>query len=64
MTAFPLLLCERRRSVVDKSIAVGGAAQFATSVVITFVIPYMQNPGYGNLGTKIAFIFAGLCLVT
>jgi hypothetical protein len=43
--------------------ALGGASQFSISVLITFVAPYIQNPGYGNLGPKICYIFAAFCVI-
>lgn len=52
-----------RRLVAEKTMALGGASQFAISVLITFVAPYIQNPGYGNLGPRIGYIFSAFCLV-
>jgi hypothetical protein len=51
------------RPVAEKTMALGGASQFAISVHITFVAPYIQNPGYGNMGPKICYIFSAFCLV-
>ena len=33
---------------------------FGVSLLITFVAPYLQNPGYGNLGSRIGFIWGAV----
>jgi MFS transporter, SP family, general alpha glucoside:H+ symporter len=46
-----------------KTQAIGGVAQQACSVLMSFVLPYTYNPDAGNLGGKTGFIFFGLCLL-
>jgi hypothetical protein len=29
--------------------------------IIGVIVPYMIDPGYGNLGSKVFFIWGGLC---
>lgn len=37
--------------------------EYKAHVMWQFVIPYLFNPNYANLGAKIAFIFFGLCFI-
>lgn len=44
-----------------KTQAIGGVAQQASSVLMSFVLPYVFNPDAGNLGAKTGFVYLGLC---
>jgi len=37
---------------------------FGVSLLVTSVAPFIQNPGYGNLGSKIGFIWGSFSFVT
>lgn len=37
---------------------------FSVNVIVTFVSPYLQNEGYGNLQGKIGFIWGSFSLVS
>jgi SP family sugar:H+ symporter-like MFS transporter len=37
---------------------------FGVSLLISSVSPYLQDPGYGNLGSKIGFIWGSFSLIT
>ena len=57
-----LLLLLRRRSSPLLAIAAPPLTPFRRSSprsIITLVSPYIQDPGYGNLGASIGFIWAG-----
>ena len=36
---------------------------FGVALIITFVSPYIQDAGYGNLGSRIGFIWGGFSLI-
>jgi SP family general alpha glucoside:H+ symporter-like MFS transporter len=44
-----------------KTIAIGLAISNCISVMWSFVMPYLFNPDEANLGSKVGFIFGGLC---
>ena len=46
-----------------RSQAVGGVAQQASSILMSFVLPYIFNLDAGALKAKTGFVFAGLCAV-
>ncbi len=46
-----------------KSQAVGGVAQQVSSILMSFVLPYIFNPDSGNLKSKTGFVFTGLCAI-
>ncbi|RYP34948.1 hypothetical protein DL767_004025 [Monosporascus sp. MG133] len=46
-----------------KSQAVGGVWAQISSIVMTFVLPYIFNPDAGNLKAKTGFVFAGLSAI-
>lgn len=62
-TAFSLLCEVATPRLRVKTVAIGYSAQSAINVMWQFVIPYLFNPDYANLGAKIAFIFFGLCFI-
>ena len=62
-TAFSLLCEVATPRLRVKTVAIGYSAQSAINVMWQFVIPYLFNPDYANLGAKIAFIFFGLCFL-
>ncbi|KIN09123.1 hypothetical protein OIDMADRAFT_48952 [Oidiodendron maius Zn] len=47
-----------------KTIAIGIALQNIIYMVLGFVLPYLFNPNYLNLGAKISFIFGGFSVVS
>ena len=47
-----------------RSQAVGGVAQQVSSILMSFVLPYIFNTDAGNLKAKTGFIFAGLCAIS
>ena len=47
-----------------RSQAVGGVAQQVSSILMSFVLPYIFNTDAGNLKAKTGFIFAGLCVIS
>ncbi|RYP93472.1 hypothetical protein DL770_000356 [Monosporascus sp. CRB-9-2] len=46
-----------------KSQAVGGVLAQISSIVMSFVLPYIFNPDAGNLKAKTGFVFAGLSAI-
>jgi MFS transporter, SP family, sugar:H+ symporter len=50
-------------AVREKTVTVGTFSGFAIGVLVTFVSPFIQDSGYGNLQGKIGFIWGGLSLV-
>ena len=48
----------------EKVLAVATFLGFGVSLLITSVSPYLQNPGYGNLGSKIGFIWGSFSVIT
>jgi SP family sugar:H+ symporter-like MFS transporter len=42
--------------VRDKTLALSAFSAYATGLVVAEVSPYLQNPGYANLGGKIASV--------
>lgn len=44
-------------AVREKTVTVATFSGFSTSVLITFVSPFIQDAGYGNLQGKIAFVW-------
>ncbi|PKS08578.1 hypothetical protein jhhlp_004964 [Lomentospora prolificans] len=46
-----------------KTQGLGGVAQQASSVGMSFAIPYAFNPDVGDLGGKSAFVYGGTCLI-
>lgn len=46
-----------------RTIAVATACQALCAIVTTVAVPYMFNPGEGNLRGKIGFVFGGLSLL-
>ncbi|BGP36744.1 proteinral substrate transporter [Rhodotorula kratochvilovae] len=49
-------ICSARAREPTLSVATFSA--FGTSLIITLVAPYIQDPGYGNIGASIGFIWA------
>ncbi|KAL5331295.1 hypothetical protein ACEPPN_000825 [Leptodophora sp. 'Broadleaf-Isolate-01'] len=47
-----------------KTIAIGIALQNIIYMVLGFVLPYLFNPNYLNLGAKISFIFGGFSVLS
>ncbi len=48
----------------EKTLAIGAWSGFGVGLAIGFVVPYMQNAEYGNLGGKIAFVWMGFSIVS
>lgn len=46
-----------------KSQAIGGVAQQVSSILMSFVLPYIFNYDAGNLKGKTGFVFTGLCAI-
>ncbi|KAH6900230.1 general substrate transporter [Thelonectria olida] len=46
-----------------KTQAIGGVVQQLSSVLMSFVLPYVFNPDAGNLGAKTGFVYTGLCAI-
>ena len=46
-----------------KTQGLGGVAQQASSVAMSFAIPYAFNPDAGDLGAKSTFVYTGTCLI-
>ncbi|CAK7235056.1 hypothetical protein SCUCBS95973_009141 [Sporothrix curviconia] len=44
----------------DSTVLVGFIAKVVTTSVVAFCVPYIIEPGYGNLSGKIGFIFGGM----
>jgi MFS transporter, SP family, general alpha glucoside:H+ symporter len=47
-----------------KTLAVGFFFNYFYSTVWNIVVPYMFNPGYGNLGGELGWVFFGTCLIS
>ncbi|KAL4738267.1 general substrate transporter [Aspergillus similis] len=41
----------------EKTITIATFSGFCVSILVTFVSPYIQNAGYGNLGGRIGFLY-------
>jgi MFS transporter, SP family, sugar:H+ symporter len=41
----------------EKTIMTGTFLGFCVSVLVTFINPFMQDEGYGNLGGRVGFIY-------
>ncbi|KAK6214311.1 Dolichyl-diphosphooligosaccharide-protein glycosyltransferase subunit dad1 [Pestalotiopsis sp. IQ-011] len=50
-------------AVREKTVTVATFSGFSTSVLITFVSPFIQDSGYGNLQGKIAFVWGAGSIV-
>lgn len=48
----------------EKTITVGTFLGFCASVIVTFVSPYIQDKGYGNLQGRIGFVYGSVSIVT
>nr|QFR37180.1 MFS transporter [Cyberlindnera americana] len=60
-----ILACEISSvSLRAKTLSMGSMISYAFSCMWSLVLPYMFNPDSGNMGSKINFIFAGLCLMS
>ncbi|CAI0654298.1 unnamed protein product [Colletotrichum noveboracense] len=35
-----------------------------SNFIATFTLPYLMNPGYGNLGPKVGFIYGSFSLIS
>lgn len=46
-------------SVREKTIMTATFASFCMVLLITYVNPYVQNEGYGNLGARVGFVYGG-----
>ncbi|GAA5829117.1 hypothetical protein JCM11251_004131 [Rhodosporidiobolus azoricus] len=55
-------VCSARAREPTLSAATFGA--FGTALIITLVSPYIQDPGYGNIGAQIGFIWAAFTAVS
>ncbi|KAK9422928.1 hypothetical protein SUNI508_04595 [Seiridium unicorne] len=65
-TAYTILAEVSTSRLRGKTVAIGFALQNVLNMIWSFVLPYLFNPDYANLGAKVAFIFGGLavfCLV-
>jgi MFS transporter, SP family, sugar:H+ symporter len=47
----------------EKTIMTGTFLGFCVSVIVTFVSPYLQDAGYGNLGGRVGFVYGGFSVV-
>ncbi|KAM0700909.1 hypothetical protein Q7P35_012631 [Cladosporium inversicolor] len=45
----------------SKGVAISTAANWFWNCIIGVIVPYMVDPAYGNLGSKVFFIWGGLC---
>lgn len=46
-------------SVREKTVMTATFASFCMVLLITYVNPYVQNEGYGNLGARVGFVYGG-----
>lgn len=51
-------------AVREKTITVATFSGFATGVLVSFVSPFMQDEGYGNLQGRIGFVWAAFSIVS
>jgi hypothetical protein len=47
----------------EKSITLATASSFACGLVVSFVNPYIQNPGYGDLGGYVGLLYGSFSVV-
>ncbi|WRT68121.1 uncharacterized protein IL334_005096 [Kwoniella shivajii] len=47
----------------EKVLGLATFCGFGVQLIITFVAPYLQDPGFGNLGSKIGFIWGAFSLI-
>ncbi|RSH83045.1 hypothetical protein EHS25_005755 [Saitozyma podzolica] len=48
----------------EKVLFISSFSGFGVSLIITWVAPYIQDVGYGNLGSKIGFIWGSFSILT
>lgn len=48
----------------EKTITIGTFMGYCVSVIVTFVSPYIQDQGYGNLQGRIGFVYGGVSVAT
>lgn len=46
----------------EKTITIATISGFSTSILITFISPYIQDPGQGDLGPRIAFLWGAFSI--
>lgn len=63
-TAYTLLTEIATSRLRVKTISIGIALQNIIYMVLGFVLPYLFNPNYLNLGAKISFIFGGFSVIS
>ena len=47
----------------DRSQRVASIMNIFMNFLVNFILPYMMNPGYGNLGGKVGFVFGSLAVL-
>lgn len=47
----------------ERTVTIATVAGFCVSVIVTYVNPYMQDAGYGNLGGKVGFVYGSFSIV-
>ncbi|KAJ5289250.1 uncharacterized protein N7443_009503 [Penicillium atrosanguineum] len=50
-------------AVREKTIMTATFVSFCMVLLITYINPYVQDPGYGNLGARIGFVYGGCSLL-
>ncbi|KAK1925233.1 general substrate transporter [Papiliotrema laurentii] len=48
----------------EKTLAAASWSGFGVGLAVGFIVPYIQNAEYGNLGGKIAFIWMGFSIIS
>ncbi|KAL2829837.1 general substrate transporter [Aspergillus pseudoustus] len=47
----------------EKTIMLATFSSFVMVILVTYINPYVQDPGYGNLGPKVGFVFGGCSIL-
>jgi len=47
----------------EKTITIGTFSGFAIGILVTFINPYMQDEGYGNLQGKVGFVYGSFSVI-
>jgi len=50
-------------AVREKTIMTATFISFCMVLLITYINPYVQDPGYGNLGARVGFVYGGCSLL-
>ncbi|EMC94423.1 hypothetical protein BAUCODRAFT_35650 [Baudoinia panamericana UAMH 10762] len=47
----------------ERTVTIATVSGFIVGVLVTYINPFMQNPGYGDLGGKVGFVYGSFSVV-